>query len=371
MEFKLTKNSEPITLRKRNGGPRGGTVGLDIEAGSIAALEVNGDGRSVTRVAIAPLQPGTFADGEIRDPDALASSLRSLFAENGLGKSVRLGIANQAVVVRTLHLPLIEDEKELETAIRFQAHDQIPMPLDQAVLDHRVLRRQPGPEGERQMDVLVVAARRDMVSRLLEVLRSAGLTPQGIDLSAFGMIRALGEGQSPEPVEQGALAGPTTLYCYLGAATNLVVANGQDCLFTRISPAGIEGIAESVAAREDLSVDEARDWLLDVGLDEPIDEGFGEDRQRAAVVREELEEGASKLLNELRLSLDYYAAQEGALPIERVVVCGLGSKVPGLIEHLQTGLGRAIEPKTPPALSHLDDEDAARLTVSYGLALES
>ena len=370
VEFKWTKNSDPIQLSTKGVGPKG-TVGLDIEAGSIAASEVSTGERSVGRTAIAPLPKDAFAEGEIRDRDALTKALKSLFAEHKLGRSVRLGIANQAVVVRTLHLPLIEDEKELETAIRFQAHDEIPMPLEQAVLDHRVLRRRANPEGEngKMMDVLVVAARRDMVTGLLGVLREAGLTPEGIDLSAFGMIRALSDA-STEPAPEG-LPGQTTLYCYLGAATNLVVANGEECLFTRISPVGIETIAEAVADREDLSLDEARDWLLDVGLEEPIDESFGDDLERARAVREELEEGATKLLNELRLSLDYYGAQEGALPIDKVVVCGLGATMPGLIERLQSGLTPPIEAKSPTALSHLDDEDAARLTLSYGLALEA
>ena len=375
MEFKLTKNSEPISFRKRNGSRQSGTVGLDIEAGSIAASELGGGG-ALGPTAIAPLPKGTFADGEIRDPEALTQALRSLFKERNLSRNVRLGIANQAVVVRTLKLPLIEDEQELESAIRFQAHDQIPMPLDQAVLDYRVLRRQPGPEGEKQMDVLVVAARRDMITGLLGTLRAAGLNPSAIDLSAFGMIRALSEAhgnapaQADELPQAGALPGATVLYCYLGAATNLVVANDQDCLFTRISPVGVESIAESVAEKEGVSLDDAREWLLDIGLDEPIDQNFGEGHDRAAVVRSQLADGADKLLNELRLSLDYYGAQEGALPIERVVVCGLGSRVPGLVQRLQDGLGRPIEVRTPSALSHLDDEDAARLTISYGLALE-
>ena len=108
--------------------------------------------------------------------------------------------------------------------------------------------------------------------------------------------------------------------------------------------------------------------MIEVGLDEPIDESFGQDLERASVVRRELDEGAAKLLNELRLSLDYYGAQEGVLPIERVVACGLGTAIPGLIAHLQTGLGRDIETRTPNALAHLNDEDAARLTVAYGLA---
>jgi type IV pilus assembly protein PilM len=367
VEFKWTKNSDPIQIGA-TGVKTKSTVGLDIEAGSIAASELSDGSHSVGQTAIVPLPEGAFADGEIKDEGALTDALRSLFKENNLSRSVRLGIANQAVVVRTLRLPLIEDEGELETAIRFQAHDQIPMPLDQAVLDHRVLRRQPGPEGDKQMDVLVVAARRDMVTGLLGVMRSAGLTPEAVDLSAFGMIRALSDGADQDLPE--GVPGQTTLYCYLGAGTNLVVANGEDCLFTRISPVGAESIAAAVAAREDLPIDEAREWLLEVGLEEPIDESFGDDLDRARVVREELEDGATKLLNELRLSLDYYGAQEGSLPIERVVVCGIGSTMPGLIERLQSGLTPPIEARTPTALAHLDAEDAARLTLSYGLALE-
>ena len=141
-----------------------GVVGLDIETGSIAATEVRGDGgRAVGRTAIAPLAPGVITDGEVRDPEQLAGVLRELFASHKLGKSVRLGVANQRVVVRTIQLPLIEDPGELDAAMRFRAQDEIPMPLDEAVLDHRVLGKRNGPEGDRQMEVLAVAARRDMV----------------------------------------------------------------------------------------------------------------------------------------------------------------------------------------------------------------
>src|SRR5262249_61589054 len=132
--------------------------------GSIAATEVRGGGsRAVSRTAIAPLAPGVVSEGEVANREALAGALKSLFSNNKLGKSVRLGIANQRVVVRTLQLPLIEDEKELDNAVRFRAQDQFPMPLDQAVLDHRVVSRGKNAEGERQMEVLAVAARPDMV----------------------------------------------------------------------------------------------------------------------------------------------------------------------------------------------------------------
>jgi type IV pilus assembly protein PilM len=342
-------------------------VGLDIETGSIAATEVRGNGsREVSRTAIAPLRPGVVNEGEVLDPEALSTALKGLFARNKLGKSVRLGIANQRVVVRTMQLPLIEDEKEIDSAVRFRAHDQIPMPLDQAVLDHRVVSRGTGPEGERQMEILAVAARRDMISSLLEALREAGLKPVGIDLSAFGMIRAL---DVPRPMPEEGAEGSietTTLFCNLGDITNLAVARGGQCLFTRVAPFGMESIAARVAERDGDSMEQARDALLDVGLEEPL-EAFEEDS--AHTIREALEEGAAKLVDELRLSLDFYSAQEDAAAIERVVLCGPGSSVPGLPERIQVGLGLGIEVMTPVALRDMDEEDAARLTVSYGLAI--
>jgi type IV pilus assembly protein PilM len=339
-------------------------VGLDIETGSIAATEIGGNGSgAITRTAISPLNPGVFNEGEVQDADALSEALRAHFSEHRLGKTVRLGIANQRVVVRTLQLPLIEDSKELDSAIRFRAQDQIPMPLEQAVLDHHVVSKGTGDEGERKMEVVAVAARRDMVASLLGAMRKAGLKPIGIDLSAFGMIRAL-DGQ-PVPEGEQAL---TTLYCYLGDITNLAVARGSECLFTRVAPFGIESIASRIAERESMPLEEARESLMDVGLEDAI-EDFGGEPGPSGSVRETHEEGASKLIDELRISLDYSGAQEGVPPIEQVIVCGPGSTVPGLPEQIQTGLGLGIEARTPRALEQLDEEDAARLTVSYGLAL--
>jgi type IV pilus assembly protein PilM len=343
-------------------------VGLDIETGSIAATEVRNNGsRQVSRTGIAPLPAGVVNEGEVLDGERLSQALRDLFSQNKLGKSVRLGIANQRVVVRMMQLPLIEDEDEIDTAVRFRAQDQIPMPLEQAVLDHRVISRGTGPDGERQMEVLAVAARRDMVASLLDALRKAGLHPVGIDLSAFGMIRAL-DVTPPLPVDgENGQVQSTTLFCSLGDITNLAVARGGECLFTRVAPFGIEVIAARVAEREGVPMEDARDLLLDVGLEEPIESFEGE--AHAEATRSSLEEGASKLIDELRLSLDFYRAQEDAAAIEHVVLCGPGSSIPGLPERIQVGLGLGIEVMTPAALRDLHDEDAARLTVSYGLAL--
>jgi type IV pilus assembly protein PilM len=347
-------------------------VGLEIEAGSIGATEVraNGDTR-VTATATTSLPPEAFHDGEVTDSDAVADALRSLFAEHRLSRRVRLGIANQRVVVRTLRLPAIDDPKELEAAVRFQAQEQIPMPLEQAVLDHRVVGGVGPVEGAApQIDIVVVAARRDMIAASLKPLRDAGLEPVGVDLSAFGMIRALGDQGAPAAAESETQPAPSAvLYCNVGDVTNLAVAKGRSCLFTRVSPVGLEDIAGGFASATGLSPEHARQWLEHVGLAQPAEQVEG-DPDVVAKARAALENGASALIDELRLSLDFYGAQEAAVPVERVVLCGPGSAVSGLAERMEPILGLPISIGCPEALTGLDRASAARLTLPYGLALD-
>jgi type IV pilus assembly protein PilM len=361
---------------KRSGGKEAVLVGLEIEAGSVAASEVRVNGGvQLTATALAPLSPGAFHDGEVVDPGALSGALRALFGEHRLSRRVRLGIGNQRVVVRTLRLPSIDDPKELEAAVRFEAQEQIPMPIDQAVLDHRVVGGVPAAEGgPAQIDVVVVAARRDMIEATLRPLWDAGLEPAGVDLSAFGLIRALAE---PAAIAQGRGPGDgpaappdsAVLYCNVGDVTNLAIARGRSCLFTRVSPVGLEGTATGLAGATGLSLKDARMWLDHVGLREPVDTIEG-DPDTIIKTRAALEGGASSLLDELRLSLDYYGAQEAAMPVERVVLSGPGSAVPGLAERMEPVLGMPISIGRPEALAGLDPASAARLTLSYGLALD-
>ncbi len=150
---------------------------------------------------------------------------------------------------------------------------------------------------------------------------------------------------------------------------NLAVARDSRCLFTRVSPFGVEGIAQRLAERRQLTLEHARQWLVHVGIEQPL-EGIEGDPQTVSAARDTLAEGAARLVDELRLSLEYYGAQEGAVPIEGVVACGPGTTIPGLMERLQRDLGQRFEVGKPRALAHLDAPMAARLTLSFGLALE-
>jgi type IV pilus assembly protein PilM len=332
-------------------------VGLDIEPSAIAAAQVSVNGSiSIDRAAVVDLEPGIVRDGEVADVDGLAAALRTLYRENkGLDKRVRIGIANAKIVVRTIELPPISDRKELETAVRFQAQDQIPMPLDAAVLDFQPLDIVDNGDGPRQR-VLLVAARRDMVDKVLAAARAAGLRPEGIDLAAFAMIRALHRPSPDEPV----------MYLSVGGLTNLAVAIGSQCLFTRVVGGGTEALAVELAERKALTLEHSRAWLDHVGLTAPVQELAGD----GAIVSEArlvLQDGVRRIAVEARNSLDFHAAQEAQPHVGRVILTGAALSIPGFAEALSAELGLPVEPLVLGGAP--DGIVPGRLTVAAGLAV--
>jgi len=241
-------------------GRRGGAdvVGLDVQPGHVAAVQahVNG-GISVRHAVEAALPADIVREGEVIDEGVLAETLRELFKDGGLSRRVRLGVANQRTVLRTLDLPPVNDRKEIEAAVRFQAQDQVPMPLSNAVLDFHALGIVETPEGPRQR-VVLVAAQRDMIQRLLAAVRDAGLRPEGVDLSAFALIRSL---YRPDPEHAGRV-----LYLNVDGLTNMAIAEGTLCRFTRVVGGGIEAMASQLAERRSIPLVEARELIAAVDL---------------------------------------------------------------------------------------------------------
>ncbi len=397
-----------LNLGRRSGGD---VVGLDIQPGLVAAVQARVNGSILAeRAAALPLAPDTVRDGEVADEVALSDVLRELFKTSGLSRNVRVGVANQRTVLRTLELPPVTDRKELAAAVSFQAQDQVPMPLSNAVLDFHPLGIIDTPDGPRQR-VVLVAAQRDMVERLLAAVRAAGLSPAGVDLSAFALIRSL---YRPDPEQSGRV-----LYLNVDGLTNLAIAEGTVCRFTRVVGSGLEGMASELAIRRSVALTEARALLAAVDLtapaadeastpDEPSVEAVPEERppddvalqsyedQEAresamsyeelsepaqpapapgepasnADVREVLENGIRELSGEVRNSLDFHRSQDGGGEVSHVVLSGAAQDIPGFAEALQASVSVEVRSETVG----LADETLAgsvsthRLAVAAGLA---
>jgi type IV pilus assembly protein PilM len=252
-----------LKLPLRSGRGRG-LVGLDIQPGYIAAVQAHVNGAiAVQHAAGAALAPDALREGEVLDERTLSEALRELFADGRLGKRVRIGLANQRTVLRTLELPPVTDRKELAAAVRFQAEDQVPMPLAGAVLDFHSLGIFDTPGGPRQR-VIVVAAQREMVERLLRAVRHAGLRPEGVDLSAFALIRSLYRSAAP-----GADGAERVLYLNIGGLTNMAIAEGTVCRFTRVVGGGLEAMAVEIAERRGIPLVDARAVLAAYDISRP------------------------------------------------------------------------------------------------------
>jgi type IV pilus assembly protein PilM len=393
----------PLKVRlgaKTGGRSRNGStlVGLDIQPGYVSAVQARVNGSIlVQRAAGAPLPPDTVREGEVIDEHALAETLKEMFHDSRLDKRVRVGIANQRTVLRTLEMPPIPDGKELATAVRFQAEDQVPMPLDNAVLDYHALGVIDTPAGPR-MRVIVVAAQRDMVERLIAAVRAAGLRPEGVDLSAFALIRSLHRASDEQEQEPSRV-----LYLNVGGLTNMAIAEGTVCRFTRVVGGGLESMAAAVAERNSIALVQARELLAGVDLSESLVEvpdkpaeapgdlaeaptmsesgALAQDAQEASStsdgqsgidVRPVLTAGVHEIAGEVRNSLDFHRSQGGGGEVSSIVLSGPALQIAGFASALQGELGVPVVSQTVGLAegASADNVTAERLAVAAGLAVE-
>jgi type IV pilus assembly protein PilM len=353
-------------------GAASSVVGLDVQPGYVAAVQARSNGALVIqRAAGISLPPETVREGELLDEGLLTDTLRELFHDSKLPRRVRLGIANQRTVLRVLELPPIEDRKSLDAAVRFQAQDHMPMPLAGAVLDFQPLGVVATPAGPRQR-VVVVAAQRDMVEKMLKAVQAAGLRAAGVDLSAFAMIRALhrrdaGTGSSMPEAQIGDEVGPagSTLYLNVGGLTNLAIAEGLACRFTRMVSGGLESMASELAARHSVALREARELLceVDLGAEEVSD-------QVAADACTVLAGGVREIAGEVRNSLDFHRSQGGG-EVGGIVLSGAALEIKGFAQALEAELGSPLTCRSVEvAQAESEGVPADRLAIAAGLAVE-
>ena len=395
-------------------------IGLDIQPGFVAAVKARVNGSIVAeRAAAVPLAADTMRDGEVFDEDALATALRELFADARLPKRVRVGVANQRTVLRTLELPPVTDEKELAAAVSFQAQDQVPMPLGNAVLDFHALGIIDTPAGPRQR-VVLVAAQRDMVERLLQSVRAAGLTPEGVDLSAFALIRSLYRREA-EAADEEQEQLRRVLYLNVDGLSNLAIAEGTACRFTRVVGSGLEGMAVELAERRGIALVDARARLLEADLTRPplpdppavepapepelepagaepaplsaeeaeareLEMSYEELSALAAAAAPDavqepaaasdaevwnvLDNGVREISGEVRNSLDFHRSQDGGGEVSHVVLSGAAQDIPGFAEALQGALGVEVRSAGLAVLADGLEGGVSphRLAVATGLA---
>jgi type IV pilus assembly protein PilM len=345
-------------------------VGIKIGATQLAASRVANNGSPhVLQLAREDLPAGVVAGGEVRSVPALAKALDEFFTKHGLPRrGVRLGVATNRIGVRAFEVAGIDDDAQLANAVRFRAHEAVGIPLDQAVLDYNVLSESVDGAGKRNRRILVVAAYRDSIDRYTEAFKEAGIELAGIDLEAFGLLRAVTPAERPDGV------GAAVVAVTIGhERTTLAISDGAVCDFTRVLEWGGSTLTGAIERRLNISAAEASE--LKLGLSLEASASFDGIDHRDEHAREAVQRELQTLARELVASLQFYQGQPGSLAIGDILLSGGTSRMPGLPEELERLTRVRVRRADPLARAKVADSvqtggELASLTVAIGLGVE-
>jgi type IV pilus assembly protein PilM len=304
------------------------TVGLDIGSSSIKVVELDHSGETsrLVRFGRCGLLPEAIVDGEVMDRDVVVDTIAELFEVNEIAsRHVVSAVSGRAVIVKKIQMDMMTDEQARE-AIHWEAEQHIPFDIDDVSLDFQVLNRERSPD---KMDVLLVAAKKEMLEARSELMRAAGLTPTVIDVESFAVQNAYERNhEHPE--------GNVTLLLNVGCfVTNVNIVKDGIPYFTRdLSFAG-NAILEAIQKDLGVDYDEANEIL-----ENPGEERLDDLQSIVGLVGEELAVGIEK-------SLSYLRASGEADHVDRICLSGGSSFAPGLRESIEKRQGSPVEVANP------------------------
>ena len=328
----------------------GTSIGLDIGSSAVRAAELGRRGLRLVRFAQIGLPVGAVVDGEIQDPGAVVVALRRLWSEGGFtSRNVVACLSGQRVIVRQAEVPAMS-EGDLRSAIRYQAADLIPIPVDLAILDFAILPAEFAPPSEPGlMRILLGAAQRTVVEGQLSVLRDASLKPVAIDPSPMAAARV---------ARRAGLGGIDSAVVDIGAELTVVVArHGEMLRFSRILNAGGGDLTSRVAERLGVETAAAESLKRHAALT-----GGGPGYLDV--------EDIDPIVTEIESSLSFFASQIDSGQLDDVLVTGGPSRSPELVQALTRRLPVPVAPMS--ALSGIElgaeiDEQTASLASSSAL----
>jgi len=341
-------------------------VGLDIGSSSVKAVELLRRGRSkefeLTHLGVASMPAEAIVQGAFLNSSAIVEGIREAIEKAKIRtKNVAAAVSGHSVIVKKVSLPAMTRD-ELDEQIRWEAEQYIPFDVNEVNLDFQILN---GVGGEGQMEVLLVAAKKDLVDDYVQVIREAGLIPAAIDVAAFAVENAFEANYEVRPDEVVALVN-------IGAqVVNInIISNGAPAFTRDITTAGNQ-YTEEIQKALSISFEEA----------ERIKLGGRRSESSQEVVPQEVESAmrsvTETVIGEISRSLDFFSATSADSRIERIVLCGGGASVAGLQAGFQKRSGGKVEIMDPLARmipsSKFDadylDEVAPALGVGVGLAL--
>ena len=338
-------------------------VGLDIGSSSIKMLQVKATSKSIQLLdfGIEPLPPQTIVDGSIMDQAAVVDAIRRLRATLGIrNKQVATAISGHSVIIKKIQVPQMAPE-ELGAQLQVEAEQHIPFRADEVEIDHQLVNPR---NAQGMMELLLVAAKKEVIADYTQVIRDAKLQPAVMDVTAFTVQNAF-------EVSYEAVAGESVALINIGAAiSNINIITDGTSIFTRDVTVGGGAFTEEIQKRIHVSQEEAEGFkiALSAGVTDGIPDG----------VEEIMTEVAESMAGKLQRTLDFFLAASSDATLSRMYLCGGSAKVPALQRILAERSRVPVEIIDPFRRLTIDqgrfDMDfirahAAEATVGLGLAL--
>lgn len=343
-----------VSLLRRNRQ----TVGLDIGSGFIkmAVVDHSGAQPELVHVSHTPLISDAIVEGEVMDPQMVVETVRSLVQNAGVKpKRLVTSVGGRDVMVKKIQMDRMK-EGDAREVIRWEAEQYVPFDMENVQLDFQIL--DPLDDGL-QMNVLLVAAKREVVDQRVALLRDAGLQPQVVDVDSFALFNAF-EFNYPD-----AMSGIVALVNVGHELSTVNVLQNGTLVQPRDIRFGSRDLREDLRRLHGLSAEEA-------------DAVLQGKNPAASGVPELIAERTEELANGIERAVAFVAGSDPGATLGRVYLCGGGARIPGLVDALAARLRARTEVATPLARMKVRpevqalfpvDELAPMLMLSVGLAM--
>ena len=359
----------------------GPVLGVDVGSSSVKVVQVKFTGKNIAieKIGIAPIRvEGSKGERQEVTDAVVADAVKAAIADSGSNlRDVCSSIAGESVIVRYLQFPDMNDD-ELDYAVRLQAEEYIPFRLDEVNLDYQRL-DSPTVEGGKRVNLLLVAARKDLVNRRVELLKSIGLNPVVMDVDSFALLNCLEANYDFRSDEVVALVSIGASITNINIFTNSITRFARDISLAgnsissaiagkmNISFVEAEKIKKeeaTITAKEAAVSDSERPGVAEA-IKETVEKITGESmsmEEKSAKINEIIRQPIQSLITEIRRSLQFFENQPNGKPVTRILLTGGGAKLKNLDRYMADRLGLPVEIADP-----LKKADISRVGITENL----
>ncbi|MDR9501372.1 MAG: type IV pilus assembly protein PilM [Desulfurivibrionaceae bacterium] len=335
------------------------TVGLDIGSHSVKVCEFAeaGKKRKLVSLGTAQLPVGAVEDGELRDPEAVGEVIQVLINNLGIkSKKVAISISGYSVIMKKINLAVMTEE-ELQHHIQAEAEQYIPFDIDEVYIDFQDLKT--NREDDERTDVMLVAAKKEVVNRYMKMLEGIGLQVVVVDVDAFALENSYELSMGQE--------GNVILVDIGSSKMNINIISGGASVFARDVFLGSRQLTEQIQVKMDVSFEEAED--LKISAQDP--------GGALSLLEETFAAACTQWILEIKKAIDFYNSNYPEHPLDKMVLSGGGAHIRGLDHYFANELFLDVELFNPFAAAEVDAKKidpeyltyiAPEMAISSGLA---